>query len=242
MEDKNRTPTELQGLQDSLTRMVVHDLKNPLTGIMGCCELLLMMPESLSDKQISIVKKIDESATVILKMITDILDISRLEENKFPIRKQTFHMSEILESNVNDFAVIMQQHHVTSSTEIQENMPRVEADKDMIRRVIANLMQNAIKHSLRGGNIRLSAGYDSKDSRLNITVKDNGEGIAPEHADKIFEKFAQAELKQLGLKTDRGLGLTFCKLAVEAHGGRIWVESKTGEGSEFKFYIPSPAL
>jgi two-component system sensor histidine kinase/response regulator len=242
LEEKNKKLIELQGLRDSLTQMIVHDLKNPLTGIMGCSELLLMMPENLSEKQVSIVKKIDESASSILNMITDMLDISRMEENKLQLRKQAFHISEILQTNVNDFAMMMEKHHVTSSIEIQDNMPKIEADKDMMHRIVANLLHNAIKHSTRGGTIQVRAAYNSQHSQLHVAVKDHGEGIAPEYTDKIFEKFAQADMKKLGLKTDRGLGLTFCKLAVEAHGGRIRVESKVDEGSEFTFYIPSPAL
>jgi two-component system sensor histidine kinase/response regulator len=242
LEEKNKKLVELQGLRDSLTQMIVHDLKNPLTGIMGCSELILMMPENLTEKQISIVKKIDESASTILNMITDMLDISRMEENKLQLRKQPFHLREVLQTNQNDLEIMMQKHQVTSSIEIQDNMPRIEADKDMFHRIIANLLHNAIKHSMRGGTIQVCAEYNTQLSQFQVAVRDHGEGIAPEYTDKVFEKFAQADMKKLGLKTDRGLGLTFCKLAVEAHGGKIWVESKVGVGSEFKFFIPSPAL
>lgn len=239
LEEKNLKLVELQGLRDSLTQMIVHDLKNPLTGIMGCSELLQMMPENLSERQLSIIKKMDESASVIQKMITDILDISRMEENKVKLRKEPFHITEILDANLNELAYMMQKSGISGQMEVGKDVPMISADKDMIHRVVANLLHNAVKHSVKGGKILLSANYESHHSRLNVTVKDDGEGIAPEYTEKIFEKFAQADLKKLGLKTDRGLGLTFCKLAIEAHGGKIWVESRIGTGSEFKFYLPA---
>ncbi len=239
LEEKNQKLIELQGLRDSLTQMIIHDLKNPLTGIMGCSELLQMMPENLSERQLSIVKKMDESSSVIQKMITDILDISRMEENKVKLRKEPFHITELLDANLNELAFMMQKSGVTGRMNVDKDVPLISADKDMIHRVVANLLHNAVKHSVKGGKVEMNASYDPSQSRLNITVKDEGEGIAPEYTEKIFEKFAQADLKKLGLKTDRGLGLTFCKLAIEAHGGKIWVESQVGQGSEFKFYLPS---
>lgn len=238
LEEKNKKLVELQGLRDSLTQMIVHDLKNPLTGIMGCSELLQMMPENLSERQLSIIKKMDESSSVIQKMITDILDISRMEENKVKLRKEPFHITEILDANLNEMAYMIQKNGIVSRLEVEKDVPMVSADKDMIHRVVANLLHNAVKHSAKGGRISMIARYDVANSRLLVSVKDEGEGIAPEYTEKIFEKFAQADLKKLGLKTDRGLGLTFCKLAVEAHGGKIWVDSRIGEGSEFKFYLP----
>lgn len=239
LEDKNRRLVDLQNMRDSLTQMIVHDLKNPLTGIMGCTELLLNLHDTLTDKQVTILKKIEESSSAILTMITDMLDISRMEENKVKLRTQPFHMSELFEANVNQLAYMMNKSGISSFIEIEPKLPPVEADKDMIHRVVANLLHNAIKHSLRNGRIWLKARYLEPDGKFEISVRDEGEGIAEEYQEKIFEKFAQADLKKLGLKTDRGLGLTFCKLAVEAHGGRIWVESRVGEGSDFKFVIPA---
>ncbi len=238
LEIKNKELIELQGFRDSLTQMIIHDLKNPLTGIMGCTEILMMMSDTLNEKQMTIVKKLDESATTMLRMITDMLDISRMEENKVKLKKQVFSIREIFEASLSEFAFLMDKNRIKGIIEMEASVPPIEADRDMIQRVVANLLHNAIKHSLKDQNVILRASHDPEQHRINISVKDSGEGIAPEYHEKIFEKFAQADLKKLGLKTDRGLGLTFCKLAVEAHGGKIWVESNVGTGSEFKFFIP----
>lgn len=239
LQEKNRRLMDLQNMRDSLTQMIVHDMKNPLTGIMGCTELLLNMPEMATDKSVTILRKIEESSSAMLKMITDMLDVSRMEENKVKLRMQPFHVSELFEANVNEFSYMMSKNGISSFVEIEHRLPVIQADKDLIHRVIANLLHNAIKHSHRDGRIWMRAGYASENDCLLVTVSDEGEGIPPEFTEKIFEKFAQADLRKLGLKTDRGLGLTFCKLAVEAHGGRIWVESRLGEGSDFKFLIPA---
>lgn len=239
LEAKNKKLVELQGLRDSLTQMIVHDLKNPLTGIMGCSELLMMTKENLSEKQIAIVKKIDESATTILNMISDMLDISRMEENKLILHKQFFNITEILQANVEEFRIMMQKNSITAEIDSNGSLPLVEADKDMINRVIANLLHNAVKHSHPEGRIILTARHDPVSNKIMISIQDFGEGIPEEYHEKIFEKFSQADLKKYGLKTDRGLGLAFCKLAIEAHGGQIHVESRLHQGSKFIFDIPA---
>jgi signal transduction histidine kinase len=241
LEEKNKKLEELQGLRDSLTQMVVHDLKNPLTGIMGCTELLASSMDGMSDKHRAIVRKIEESSMTMLKMITDMLDISRMEENKVQLRKEHFYISELFDANMNELSPMMAKNNIRACVEIEERMPPMEADKDLIHRVVANLLHNAVKHSMKNGRVWLRASYDPSIPGAQISVKDEGEGVPAEYREKIFEKFAQADLKKLGLKTDRGLGLTFCKLAVEAHGGRIWVDSEVGKGSEFRFYVPLAA-
>ncbi len=235
---KNRQLLELQGFRDTLTQMIVHDLKNPLTGIMGCAELLTMTPESLTEKQMTIIKKMEESASTILKMITELLDISRMEENKMVLRKEPLNLGELIEANVNELSVMMMKSGISCRSAVEPNVPPILGDRDLISRVMANLLHNGIKHSHRDGVIEIEVGVEPMLHQVEVTFRDQGEGIAVEYREKIFEKFTQADLKKLGLKTDRGLGLTFCKLAVEAHGGKIWVESEVGKGSEFKFSLP----
>jgi len=242
LESKNKELVELQSLRDTLTQMIIHDLKNPLTGLMGCTELLKMTWPDMPDKQAGIIKRMEESSSTILKMITEMLDVSRMEENKITLKHEIFPVMDVITSNVDELSGQMQRQRITCQISVSGNLPPATADKDILHRVLANLLHNAIKHSVENTSIVVGAWHDAAESRLYMSVKDQGEGIAEEYQAKIFEKFAQAELKKLGLKTDRGLGLTFCKFAVEAHGGKIWVESHVGQGSEFKFYIPQPKV
>lgn len=236
LEIKNKGLAELEQLKESLTQMIVHDLKNPLTGIMSCAELLTMTQEDLSENHKIIVTKIEESASLMLKMISDLLDVSMLEENKMKLKREKFDIRQLVNANISDISALAQRLDVKLEVNDMADLPEVHADKDLFYRIISNLLNNSLKHSNRKGTIQV--GFQKQENELAVFVQDNGEGIPEPFLEKIFDKFVQADLKKRGLKTDRGLGLTFCKMAVEAHNGRIWAESTIGEGSKFTFTIP----
>ena len=149
------------------------------------------------------------SADLLHYMIQDLLDISKLEENKLNLIREDV---------------------------VVEQLATVSMDRTLIYRVISNLLLNAVKHTGRGGTITLKA--TAEGDKVTISVVDNGHGIPGQYLETIFEKFGQVETRQ---RTGTALGLTFCKMAVEAHGGRIWVESVEGEGSTFSFSLPISA-
>ena len=122
------------------------------------------------------------------------------------------------------------------SLEESENMPDFVADKDLIKRVIANLINNALKFVKAGGIVRVRAFYKKEDDSFYVQVKDNGKGIPEKYLNRIFDKFIQVETRNV--RQGRGLGLAFCKMVVEAHGGNIWAESKLENGSLFTFTLP----
>ena len=122
----------------------------------------------------------------------------------------------------------------TLTVQVAADQPQVFVDGDLILRVLTNLLDNAVKFTVEEGHITVSV--EQIGQAVLFTVADTGPGIAPEHHQRIFDRFARLESSEGVLGT--GLGLAFCKLAVEAHGGRIWVESKVGEGSSFKFTLP----
>jgi signal transduction histidine kinase len=123
------------------------------------------------------------------------------------------------------------------SLDASESLPKLFADKDLIKRVIANLINNAVKYTPPKGSINVSIQFDGGSNNFKIQVKDTGDGIPKDYLGKIFDKFVQVESNKKA-KTGRGLGLTFCKMTVEAHGGKIWVESELGNGSAFIFTLP----
>jgi signal transduction histidine kinase len=124
------------------------------------------------------------------------------------------------------------------SVEVAKDLPKVWADRDLVHRVLANLLTNALKHTPPRTEISIHVGATPDRQTVVMSVRDNGEGIPKEFLTRIFEKFSQAEVKRQAHRVGSGLGLTFCKLAVEAHGGKIWVESEPGLGSEFFFSVP----
>ena len=237
---KNRELQELEKLKRDLTNMIVHDMKNPLTAVMGNIDLVLSgIGGEVLPRQREFLEQARLSSQKLLTMISNLLDISRMEEGRLELKREEFSLGEVVDEVVGEFRALAEREGKELVVEIPEGMPPMHADREMIRRVLANLVSNAVKHTFEGGHIWVTARVEGSD--FVVSVRDDGEGIPPEYHEKIFEKFSQVREKKLGYKTDTGLGLAFCKLAVEAHGGRIWVESEPGKGCTFTFTVPRSA-
>lgn len=229
-------------LRNDLVHMIVHDLKNPLTAIRGVEAILRARLDGGDAKACEALALLKRNSERMLAMIMNLLDIERLEGGKLDLRVETLPIDAFLA------AALEQQRPAAGGRELSLAVApgllgaSLRVDPNLVERVLANLISNAIKHTRPDGRIAIEAGPAPCDGsgarRARISVIDNGGGIAPEFHDKIFEKFGQAELRREGHKTDTGLGLTFCKLAVEAHGGAIEVESKPGRGATFSFTAP----
>jgi signal transduction histidine kinase len=168
-------------------------------------------------------------------MISSLLDISKLEAGKMSLNLQPGDLRTVAQEVLQTLGPQEERARVS----LNESSEAVGAsfDRDVIQRVIGNLVGNAIKFTPREGKISITVKGEG-DQAL-VAVSDTGPGIPSEYHEKIFEKFGQVEAAQAGQKRSTGLGLTFCKLAVEAHGGKIRVESRVGEGSTFRFYLPA---
>jgi signal transduction histidine kinase len=237
LERKNQELVRLEHLKDSLMQMIVHDLKNPLTGIMGNIELLLRKGDECdADKRRSLLLKSRDSSNRLLKMIMDLLDISKLEEEKMELQWTGFDLGELVSESLRELRGATEVESKSLVYAQEGERFDVEADRELIRRVLGNLLSNALKHTPGGAEIRVEIERGAEG--LAVSVIDQGEGIPGEYHAKIFEKFGQVDVKKSGHKADRGLGLTFCKMVVEAHGGRIWVKSAPGKGSVFTFLLP----
>lgn len=223
---------DLQRTKENLTQMIVHDLKNPLTGIMANLEIVAMEEELDSRECLEAAQR---SCSLLFNMIMDLLDISRSEEGKLALDLDTFSLPEIVRPNVLLAETLARMDGKAIFMSIPEETPVVSGDRNLLHRVIANLLNNAIKHTGRGGHILF--GVESVENGfLKAYVEDTGRGIPPESREKIFEKFGQLEA---GKRAGVGLGLTFCKMVVEAHEGRIWVDSREGVGNRFYFTLPT---
>ncbi|MFH1347094.1 MAG: HAMP domain-containing sensor histidine kinase [Candidatus Margulisiibacteriota bacterium] len=235
IESNRKKLIELEKTRDDLTHMIVHDLKNPLTGIVSTVELFssgTLGP--LTDDQ----KKFLEIARISYKklsnMIMDLLDIRKIEENKLELNKETFPAKDILET-ISWIKSLASKEKKEIVLNIQKNI-KIKVDKNLISRVIENLLTNAVKHTPPEGKISLNIKKNKND--ILFEVIDTGEGIPPEYLDRVFDRFFKVESQTMKTKIDTGLGLTFCKMAVEAHGGKIGIESEVGKGSRFYFHLP----
>lgn len=230
---------ELEQLRDELTAMLVHDLKNPLSTIIGTLQPLKEgVLGNLEPEQEEFVDMALHGSQTLLEMVNTILDISRLEAAKFPLQKTETDLRAIIEGAVQDVRVPAARQGVDLSSRVLPSMPAVTADQAVVRRVLTNLLGNAIKFTPNGGQVAVSTAFREDEGGVVVTVSDTGQGIPKDYHEKVFEKFGQVELRQRGTKTGAGLGLTFCKLAVEAHGGRIWVDSEEGKGTRMSFLLP----
>ncbi len=239
LESKNEELKRLEQLKESLVQMIVHDLKNPLTAIMGNLDLVLQRPEGSAERDHERIARALASSRSMMRMILDMLDVGRMEENRLPLRLESFEIGCVLDECSSEVDGLLRASGVVLQRQGPESLPRARADRSLVGRIVANLLSNAIKHTPTGGTIALGA--EPEGAHLAVWVRDTGEGIPEEYQPLIFQKFGQLQLKKQGLTTDRGLGLAFCKLAAEAHGGSIVVDSTPGKGSTFRFTIPAEA-
>jgi signal transduction histidine kinase len=226
---------ELERLRDSLVHMLVHDLRSPLTAIRAYLELIRLQAEKGVSADLSeSIDQADAAAAGMTEMVSDLIDVSRFEAGVMPLTRAEVDLTELTAEAMALVGVGLHRVPVTFEPPLQPM--RVVCDPGLVRRVIANLVANAIKFTPENGQVRIHLSTDQ--NGVQVSVSDTGYGIAAEHQDKIFEKFGQVEASRQGAKRSSGLGLTFCKLAVEAHGGEIGVDSKVGKGSTFWFTLP----
>ncbi|MFA5857986.1 MAG: sensor histidine kinase [Elusimicrobiota bacterium] len=227
-------------LRSDLNHMIVHDLKNPLTSILSGIEMLLdgTMGGELSEGQRKVLNISGRSSRVMLELVEDLLDVGKMDEGKLEIEKEEFVLADALRTVFDENELLAKQEEKAFYASVEENLPLVYGSRKLITRVVRNLLINAYKYTKVGDEIIFTARYVKENNEIWMGVHDTGEGIPAGWKDRIFDKFTQVKRKELKLAGGVGLGLTFCKMAVEAHGGRIWVESVEKKGSEFMFSIP----
>jgi PAS domain S-box-containing protein len=232
----NQELKRLDQLRQDLTNMVVHDMKGPLAGLMGNLDLLAY--GQLDEYQRESLDMASLAGEDLLRMIMNLLDIGRLEENRLNLSCEEVDFPAMTGQLSERFSSMIALRGLEMNIKSPEGL-RFEADKDLIYRVLQNLLTNAINHTEKGG-IEIGARQEPDQegvSGVMLYVADSGFGIPENMRSRIFEKFTQTAPGH-GPRTSTGLGLNFCKLAVEAHGGRIWFDSAMGAGTTFYVWLP----
>jgi signal transduction histidine kinase len=230
---------QVQRQKEELTSLVVHDLKNPLVVMLLHASALQEQAESADTRTAAEV--ITVSCEAMNRMVMNLLDISRSEDGALALKLTDVDLGSLfgeIHKTMGRHARLQGQPlHVSVSPDVQA----VRADGDLLRRVIENLIDNSLKYAQSGDSIQLDARrVDGK--AIEIQVRDHGPGVPREFRERIFEKYAQLERDALShARTSRGLGLTFCRIAVEGHGGQIWVEDNEPRGSRFVVRLPARA-
>jgi len=230
--EKARLQSTLQ-TRDDLTHMIVHDLRAPLNLVTGYVDILEQMAsDKLNPDEAECVTGAKQGAENMCDMITTLLDVGRLEAGEMPLRLQDHDLGQIAREAADRFIPVLRDR--TLRCEMSPEPVAVSCDGDLIRRILENLISNALKFTKSDGTIQINV--ERKGVDVTISVSDNGEGIPRDQHKHIFEKFGQTNSGRQH-RHSTGLGLAFCRLAVEAHQGKIGVQSEPGKGSTFWFTL-----
>jgi signal transduction histidine kinase len=231
---RNAKLEELEELKETLTQTLVHDLKNPLAAVLGNLEL---MERKADEPILHLVRRSKAAAWRMHQMILNLLDIGQLEEGKLVLHPESIEASGLARKACAEMEGGAAQRGVRLEVAAGSDQAVVRGDVTVLRRVMDNLLANAIEHSPKGGVVKVAV--TPCDEGIEIAVSDQGPGVPPAFRERIFEKFQRLESRKSVPGANRGLGLTFCRLAVEAHGGTIWVDDAPGGGALFRALLPS---
>lgn len=235
---------ELAAQRQDLTRMIVHDLRNPVSTFISNMHLvdMLLPADAGFEAAREAVGDARQSSYDMLDMVDSLMDVNRMEAGQLVVEVEAVNLSVLIERVISRLGVLASQRQIQLTQQFAPDLPLAWADEDMIRRILVNLIDNALKYTPSGGHVHCRAieePAESKDRECGIRciVSDTGPGIPEEHRDQIFNRFARTNRGGARIR-GTGLGLTFCKLAVEAHDGRIWMEQHEAGGSKFIFTLP----
>jgi signal transduction histidine kinase len=237
----------LAKMREDLTHTMVHDLRNPLTGISTALQLLdSKLVEVITPAQHRLFEIATNSTQKMVDLVNSILDLSRLEKGKMPLNRAPLLLPDLFAETLRLQSPLYSAKRLRVESVASPTLPLAFADAELIERVLQNIVGNAIKFTPDGGTITIEAqewaaeassvqgAQDVPCSFLRVSVADSGPGVPLELRDKLFEKFVVGEQQQRG----SGLGLAFCKLTIQAHGGDIWIEGEPGKGAVFVFTLP----
>ena len=222
-------------LRDDLTNMIVHDLRTPLSSLLAGLQTIAMLGP-LSPQQTECCDIAMRGGFSLLDMINDLLDISKFEGDAPNLNRKPLDVAALISESCEQVQSAALSREIALEFEFAPALPVFNGDEDKLRRTLVNLLGNAIKFSPARAKIIVGVGFNEHE--LKLSVRDHGEGIPREAFERIFEKFGQVENRRAGRAMSTGLGLALCKMVVEAHGGRIWVESELGQGSTFYVALP----
>ena len=225
---------ELEIQRDNLVHMVVHDMRSPLAVILGNLEMA--QAASLPERVAACIGDALSCTNAIMEMVSTLLDINKMEAGQIILNYSAVDISNLVRETISMVAPLQDSRRITLTP--PGEIEALSGDANLIRRILQNLIANAIKFTDKNKGIITLRIEGVADNKIRVSVVDNGPGIPPEFQAKVFDKFCQVAARKQSQGRSTGIGLTFCKLAVEAHGGRIGLESDEGKGSTFWFELP----
>jgi signal transduction histidine kinase len=236
-EDALQARTEVDHLKDDLTSMVVHDLKNPVNGIAMMVKLALRKAQELPEAHRGYLLQIDRTCREMMRLIQNLLEISKIEEGKMPVGREPIVLAEVVDEVAHEYQPVAEQAGRKLRIEVGTELPPAIGDRALLKRVLVNLVVNALRHS---GSLEVVVEGRPLPAQVMLNVIDYGHGIAESDQTRIFEKFRSVRRSPSDDPAgDTGLGLPFCKLAVERMGGRLTLASTGGASTVFTVILPA---
>lgn len=239
LETEKQKLLELQRLREETSELIVHDLRNPLSLVAGAINMLeMVLPQEILQANREILDLALTNTERLKRLVDSFLDIARMEAGAAELLLVETDLLGLIKTVVNRMIIAVQGTGVTFFLSLPDELPLVMVDEEKIDRVMANLIDNAIKFTPKGGQIAVTA--ERREGHVWVSVANSGPSISPEDQERIFDRFTQVA-DALRRRHGSGLGLAFCRLVAAAHGGRIWVEpGQGGEGNRFIFSLPLP--
>lgn len=235
LHDLRKKTSALEAMKKNLSHAAIHDLKGPLTAIIGALSIVEEpgVDPVVRDKLLNVAA---QSSKDMVKLISILLDTERMEIAEMVLEKKELTVGPMVKESLVNLEPVSAAAGIGLTVLVDENMPPLYADHDLMIRVLENLMVNAVKYSRRGDKIELRAGYSGGTFRFEVS--DTGIGIASENIERVFEKYYRVEGQESESRKGSGIGLYFCRLAVEAHKGKISISSRPGHGTRVLVEIP----
>jgi signal transduction histidine kinase len=230
---------QLDRLKDEFVLTASHELRSPLTSVQGFAELLMLERDSLTAKQVETVEIILDNCRHLSRLLNDLLDLARSDAGRLAIAPQPTEVAPLIDDAVRTMRAQTEGAHQTLAQRVEQGLPLVDVEADRIRQILVNLLTNAHEYSPEGASIEASA--RAVDAEVEIAVTDNGPGIPEDQLEHIFERFTRGDAGLTQRVGGTGLGLAISKSLVELHGGTIAVDSTPGQGSTFRFRLPTAA-
>jgi signal transduction histidine kinase len=229
---------EVEGLKSDLTNMVVHDLKNPVNGIAMMVQLALRKGAELPETHRGYLQQIDRTCREMMRLIQNLLEISKIEEGKMPVAAEPIVLAELVDEVVAEYGPVAEQTGRHLQVDVGTDLPAARGDRAIMKRVLVNLVVNALRHS-GSDEVRIEGTLGPDADEITLGVRDRGRGIAAVDHARVFEKFRILRRSPTDdPAVDTGLGLPFCKLAVEQMGGRIALTSRPDDFTLFAVTLP----
>jgi len=238
LEDQRKELEQTSALKSQFLANISHEFRTPLNAILGYTHMLLHgVTGAVTDAQRKSLTRIDSNARHLLALINDILDITRIEAGRMPLKVASFRIADLVDEVMSELEPIIRRSNLAVTAQMRRTLPLIETDRQKVKQIVLNLLNNALKFT-PSGSVTIGATFESSDRVMAIAVRDTGVGIPEESQSKIFEDFRQLDDSPTRGYGGTGLGLSICRRLAQMLGGTIDVESQVGEGSTFTLRLP----